>query len=243
MAWRLAPTLVQLRKEVNEEWPLRDKTSDGTLGNAAHSASRSDHNPDSRGVVCAIDLDEDLQGSKNKTYPRFNPGQAGRILLDRLLFLCRAGKLPQVYYIIYEGVIYSRTYDFRARPYNGVNAHDRHLHISVDHEARLADRTTPWGIDPPPVIAKPKLDYAALLGGIKNPRVDHPQVKQVQDALNKWRGSLDLIEDGYWGAKTEKAYATFQAWKYDIPVGHPDANGKPGPESLGTFFSVINIPN
>lgn len=143
--WRLAPTLVQLLKEVNALYPLRDKTSDGTLGNASHAASRSDHNPDNRRVVCAVDIDEDLGGSANQKYPKFNSGQpAKEKLLNRLLKAAKAGLLPQLYYVIYEGYIYSRTNDFRPKVYNGPNKHDHHLHVSVYHEAYLADRKAKW---------------------------------------------------------------------------------------------------
>lgn len=126
--WKLAPTLVQLTKEINAAYPLRDKTSDGTLGNATHAASASDHNPDSRRIVCAIDIDEDLGGSANKAYPRFNDGQAAKVaLVDRLLTLALAGRLPQLYYVIYERKIYSRTRNFEPKAYNGPNAHFRPL--------------------------------------------------------------------------------------------------------------------
>lgn len=145
--WRLAPTLVTLRSEVNRRWPLRDKTSDGTIGNTSHAAGTSDHNPDSRGVVCAIDLDEDVDRSTGP-YPSFYPGQPLNQLLAELLASAKDGKLPQLYYLIYEGYIYSRTYGFAKRRYEGSNPHDHHMHISVYHTARLADSTEPWGIYP-----------------------------------------------------------------------------------------------
>jgi len=146
-SWTLAPTLIELRDEINENWPLRDKTSDGSLGNAAHSATVSDHNPNSKRVVCAIDVDEDLGGSKNTVYPRFNSGTpAKQVLLDVLLDLAKAGKLPQLNYLIYERKIYQRKNKFEARTYSGVNAHDHHLHVSVMQTESLWNRKTSWGI-------------------------------------------------------------------------------------------------
>ena len=59
MAWRLAKSLDRLRKQVNEVVPLRSKTDDGTIGDEAHSARESDHNPDDDGVVKAMDLTHD----------------------------------------------------------------------------------------------------------------------------------------------------------------------------------------
>lgn len=59
MAWRLAKSLERLRAQVNDIYPSRSKLSDGTIGDAAHSKRKSDHNPDKDGVVKAIDLTHD----------------------------------------------------------------------------------------------------------------------------------------------------------------------------------------
>jgi len=59
MAWRLARGLEKLRSEVNEAWPKRSKASDGTIGDARHSAQKSDHNPDASCVVRALEITDD----------------------------------------------------------------------------------------------------------------------------------------------------------------------------------------
>jgi hypothetical protein len=144
--WRLAPTLVVLRDEINKAWPLRDKTSGGAIGNLAHQQSKSDHNPDSRGVVCAIDIDEDLDRPAS-AHLSFHTGQAVKaVLVDKLIANAKAGKLPQLYYVIYERKIYSQTYGFAARDYSGASAQDHHVHVSVYHDEARADSTAPWGI-------------------------------------------------------------------------------------------------
>ena len=56
MSWHLAPALDRLRDEVNAKWPNRSKASDGTIGDAAHSSRTSDHNPNSRRSVNAMDI-------------------------------------------------------------------------------------------------------------------------------------------------------------------------------------------
>src|SRR4051794_9209283 len=59
MAFRLAKALETLRSQVNAAHPTRRKASDGWIGDTAHSARKSDHNPNSAGVVCALDMTHD----------------------------------------------------------------------------------------------------------------------------------------------------------------------------------------
>ena len=126
MAWHLAPSLAQLRREINTRWPNRDKTSDGTIGDAAHSARASDHNPNSRGSVNAIDIDEDGIDSW---------GLVALLITD-----------PRVYYVIYEGRIWQRKYGFKPRPYSGINAHTKHIHVSIIQSVAAEQNTAPWGV-------------------------------------------------------------------------------------------------
>lgn len=157
VSWRFAKTLATFESELNRAYPKRDKTSDGKLGNLSHQATKSDHNPDSRGVVCAFDVDEDLLGPTD-AYPSFHSGRAAAPLVAEILKLARAGKLPQLYYLIYEGKIYSRTYGFRERKYEGASPHDHHFHLSVYHDAKHADSTKPWGIGEDVALSDSDLD-------------------------------------------------------------------------------------
>lgn len=126
MAWHLAPSLAQLRREINTRWPNRDKTSDGTIGDAAHSARASDHNPNSRGSVNAIDIDEDGIDAW---------GLVALLVTD-----------PRVYYVIYEGRIWQRKHGFAPRPYTGINAHRKHVHVSIIQSVAAEQNTTPWSV-------------------------------------------------------------------------------------------------
>lgn len=119
MSWTLAPALKTLFAEVNAAWPNRDRSSDGTIGDAAHQRGVSEHNPDSRGVVRAADITE--RG----------------IDIQRVLDACIGD--PRVHYVIYHGRICSRTYGWEWRPSSG---HEHHMHVS------LLNRTSgrfPWG--------------------------------------------------------------------------------------------------
>jgi len=54
----------QLRDQVDTWYPDRRSTSDGWVGDARHSATKSDHNPDATGCVRAIDVDSRLDSSE-----------------------------------------------------------------------------------------------------------------------------------------------------------------------------------
>jgi CW_7 repeat len=126
MAYFLAPSLVSLRNELNAAHPNRDKSSDGWVGDTAHQARKSDHNPDysAGGIVRAIDIDKD------------------GIDVNKLLYA--ATHSPVVEYVIWNGGIYTRQNGFRRAVYTGTNPHDKHVHISIRHTVAAASARS-WG--------------------------------------------------------------------------------------------------
>lgn len=127
MAWHLAPALEQLRAEVNKKWPNRSKASDGTIGDASHSARTSDHNPNSRGSVNAMDIT--VSG------------------IDKGTLIAVAKRHPSVRYIISDRKIMNRDIgNFRARAYSGSNPHTKHVHISLYQSATAENRRQSWGL-------------------------------------------------------------------------------------------------
>lgn len=120
----LAPSLVRLRARVDELWPQRDRRSDGWLGDAAHRRRRSDHNPDARGIVHALDVT--TRG------------------IDRSRLLDDVIGHPAVNYVIHAGMIWSRVRDFRAVPYTGPNPHDHHAHVSILHTSDAERYAGAW---------------------------------------------------------------------------------------------------
>jgi hypothetical protein len=50
---RLSKSVIQLREQVDDTYPNRDRRTDGTIGDAKHD-SKSDHTPDAAGWVRAI---------------------------------------------------------------------------------------------------------------------------------------------------------------------------------------------
>jgi hypothetical protein len=136
MGWRLAKSLETLRSQVNAKWPNRDKSSDGTIGDASHQATKSDHNPNSAGVVTAMDITHDPAH-----------GLDARKLAETLV----ASRDPRIKYIISNAQIISSTVSpWQSRPYTGANAHRAHVHVSV---AGDYDDTRPWNLGETPVTA------------------------------------------------------------------------------------------
>lgn len=127
MAWRLADSLVQLRNEVNAQYPNRSKTSDGTIGDSAHSSRVSQHNPNPAGVVTAIDLTHD---PKN--------GPDGQQLADKLI------QDPRAWYVIFNGRI--RYHGGNWQKYSGSNPHRTHVHLSVKQDKANYDNKSTWNI-------------------------------------------------------------------------------------------------
>jgi hypothetical protein len=96
---------------VNRLWPARDRTSDGWIGDPRHASRFSDHNPDRRGRVHALDLDQ------------------GGIDVEALV---RAAILHKgTHYVIADGLIYRKRRAFSPEPYTGSNPHRSHVHVSV----------------------------------------------------------------------------------------------------------------
>lgn len=110
----------QLRLQVDDTFYGRDRSSDGWVGDSRHSTRPSDHNPDEQGIVRAIDIDRDLSGKKK---PDYAPDLADQIRL------CAISD-KRIAYIIFDGKIASPRKAWAWRPYDGINQHRHHMHIS-----------------------------------------------------------------------------------------------------------------
>lgn len=162
--WHLAPSLVGLFDEADHINPGRDHGSDGTIGDFRHQATVSDHNPD-QGWVCAGDVDED--------------GVDVDLLRQHLV----ASQDLRVKYLIRNGTIW-KAYPNRGFPawapqiYAGVNAHDKHLHISVWNTPAARGDRRPWW---------PQEDDMPSLEEIK---------ELIDDAVADVKANADTIRDG-----------------------------------------------
>lgn len=134
MSWRAARSLLTLRSEVDARWPRRSKASDGMLGDSQHASRPSDHNPNSAGVVRAIDITA--------------AGIDAAWYAEHLRALGASGHpaLRNGGVVIYNRRIASSTRGWAWRPYTGANPHTSHIHTSVSRDATGYDSTAPWGI-------------------------------------------------------------------------------------------------
>jgi hypothetical protein len=121
----------QLREQIDDAFPERDRKSDGWIGDARHQrAGTSDHLPDKvDGYVRAIDVDKDLDSRAS----------TGAYLADQIRICAKRDK--RIKYVIYSGKIASVKSFWRWRTYSGINRHDKHIHISF---TKKGDENGSW---------------------------------------------------------------------------------------------------
>lgn len=142
---RLVAAGVTLRRQIDQAFPKRDRRSDGWIGDKAHQARKSDHNPDPQGWVHALDVDADLYGPN-----RPGPGrEAAFLLADQLRHyaLARRPGSDRLKYIVYEDRICSGTYaksfwQWRGKGYG----HMAHVHVSFTDAAETNATLFPLAI-------------------------------------------------------------------------------------------------
>jgi hypothetical protein len=136
---------VTLRNQVNKRWPKRDKRSDGWIGDKAHVTRQSDHNPDARGLVHALDIDADLD-------PK-DPGAAQR-LANQIVAYAASG-IPgsnRIKYVVFNDQIASGTYANSMWKWRGSGyGHMQHIHVSFSTKGENNAQTFPL-----PILNTPK---------------------------------------------------------------------------------------
>ena len=124
---KLSKAAEQLRSEINTKYPNRDKRSDGWIGDTAHNARKSDHNPDKQGWVRAVDIDSDLvKGSSKESW----------LLAEQIKTIALKGD-KRISYVIHQHRIASPRQKWAWRVYKGANPHVSHIHISFDKSGDL----------------------------------------------------------------------------------------------------------
>lgn len=111
---RLVESLETLRRQVDELAPDRDRSHDGWIGDSAHQARKSDHNPDPDGTVDAVDITHDPAAGADMHAIAEEVKEDGRVK-----------------YLIFARRIWNPSVSRSWRPYGGSNPHETHMHVSV----------------------------------------------------------------------------------------------------------------
>lgn len=210
MSYFRAPALTQLVRETNVLFPRRDDNSDGWIGDASHAARKSSHNPcwTCAGRMWGIVLGQDID---------IDDGDPGRDL--RRMLLNELIGDPRVWYVISNGIIYSRTYGWAALKYDGYG-HFGHLHVSLRETESAAFDTRPWFGPAAPAKSRTRMvDLSNVQEQFtKDPLEFSMHVLRVEKALRD-RMSASIIVDGY--AKRETRF-TYQAWQQHVKSDRTD---------------------
>lgn len=200
----LVPTLATLRAEFNSAFPGRSKSYDGWIGDAAHAKTKSDHNPDAKGRVRAVDLTAE--------------GARGASLAEVAIAALKAR--GQKGYVIHNGRIANPDVQGGAwRRYTGSNPHTHHVHVSAHTQLASSAR---WGVvrlTPPRVSGILDRNTIALLQTLVGARVDGVMGKETIGKLQKLVG---VEADGLMGPVTARAVEEYLAAPVEqIPGWYP----------------------
>ncbi len=194
---RLVPAGVTLRAQVNTRWPNRDKASDGWIGDAAHAARVSDHNPDSQGWVHAIDIDKD--------------GIDAEALADQLIAYARS-KAPgsaRLKNIVYRGRVASGTYADKFWVWRNDSSlgHYDHIHVSFTASAEYnGDRfPLPCFRDPAVHVPPAPRPVPVVVAPFRGPYTAPTHGPVIRTA----RRALGLPDGDLWDAAFTKAYGGY----------------------------------
>jgi putative peptidoglycan binding protein len=210
VSWRLAKALDELRGEINAKWPDRDRSSDGSVGDLSHQARKSDHNPNSAGVVRAIDVDADgIPAAWLANHVR-QRGQGGD------------GRLTPGGYVIFNRRIASDVGGWNWRTYTGSNPHQAHVHISATTSASGYDDSGDWGVTSGQArfskrekLGLPKFKRGSRILEVKNPRMSGSDVRYIQRRIG-------AEPDGFYGPDTRDFVEVWQRAKGLEPTGKVD---------------------
>jgi len=191
--WYLANSLETFRAQIDEKYPNRNKSSDGTIGDASHSQTSSDHNPNEYGAVTAIDITHDPCNGLDCT-----------ALAEGL----RRIKDPRTQYIIWNKQISNPDIEGgNWRPYTGSNPHTMHLHHSVRQDKELFDDPALWGNITPAPVWKPAPPLPKLSQGMEG------------DSVKALQLLLGIPNDGVFGSFTREVVVDVQNKSGIVPDG------------------------
>lgn len=196
----LARTLRVLRDDnINVKWPNRPRNNDGWIGDEEHEQRKSDHNPNSRGIVDAIDVDSTRVLINGIRYGIHVPTVIASMIIH-----------SSTHYVIHRGRIMDKDDKFLPHRYTGTNWHPTHIHDSIRQYASTENSSTKY-----------KFILAPMSWGLLKLGANGQQVRELQAYLIGW--GYGVAADGDFGPKTLIAVKAFQR---DTHVG---IDGEVGP--------------
>jgi hypothetical protein len=170
---------IRLRDQINAAAPNRSKASDGFIGDPAHQATESDHNPEHPPPAGNPDYQVDAGDFTHDPAHGADMGVVSEAI--------RQSKDPRVSYVIFNRRIFSGPdgpQPWVWRPYSGTSAHTEHMHVSVRDITH--DQTQDWKIG---------LDMTEMPGDIPNlVRATYKAVTSTDLAPAAWKVELDQIK-------------------------------------------------
>lgn len=122
----LSPSLDRLFDEIDARWPNRDRRTDGWYTNSRKSVG---HNRGARGLVHAIDVDDD---GIDENFIMSHIYKGGGVLR----------------YWIWNRKIYHVRDGWQPKPYYGPSPHTDHIHIEINQTSTAENYKGHWGIAP-----------------------------------------------------------------------------------------------
>lgn len=193
-----AAVLKRLKMALDSRWPHRDRESDGWIGDAAHQARTSDHNPDATtGVVRARDIDK-------------NGIHVPTVLASVMSH-------PSTNYVIFNRKIYRYADRFAPRSYDGSNPHTGHIHVSIKRTKLAETNPKPWPLIPGFTWRELSTgmvgDEVRQLQGYLNAygaalHLDASFGKATDAAVRSFQKRRGLTVDGLVGPRTQKVLAS-----------------------------------
>lgn len=177
--WVVDLGLNKLLAQINAAAPNRSKVSDGSIGDPAHQATNSDHNPEHPPPPGNPDYEVDARD--------FTQDAAHNADMAVIAEAIRQSKDPRVSYVIYNRRIFSGPEGPQPwvwRPYSGTDPHTSHMHVSVRDATH--DQTQDWRIG---------LDMTDMPADIPNlVRATYKAVTSTDAQPAVWRVELDELK-------------------------------------------------
>lgn len=141
--WILTESLAGLRLAFNLRFPNRDRTSDGTIGDASHATRASGHNPDDTAGVTAEFTDADTVAEVRAIDVDSDLRDLAVTMRDVIAaILATPADRDRLAYIIFDRTIWSARSSWQPRAYDGPSPHTGHAHFSGSPAADAS--TAPW---------------------------------------------------------------------------------------------------